>query len=106
MYYENVGGVHFESAMTALRPHGRVAVCGIISKYNDAQAARNKIDIGAMIYTFQRIEGFVATPWLRRERGDFLREMSTWIAEKKFIPDETFYEGIEQWPVAFQSLFV
>ena len=54
MYYENVG-VHFESAMTA--SHGRVAVCGIISKYNDAQAAHNKIDIGAMIYTFQRSRG-------------------------------------------------
>ena len=106
MYYENVGGVHFESAMTALRPHGRVAVCGVISKYNDAEASRNKIDIGSMIYTFQRIEGFVATPWLRRERGDFLRDMSTWISEKKFIPDETFYDGIDQWPVAFQSLFV
>lgn len=106
MYYENVGGVHFESAMTALRPHGRVAVCGVISKYNDAEASRNKIDIGAMIYTFQRIEGFVATPWLRRERGDFLRDMSAWIREEKFIPDETFYDGIEQWPVAFQSLFV
>ena len=106
MYYENVGGVHFESAMTALRPHGRIAVCGVISKYNEAEAAPNKIDIGSMIYTFQRIEGFVATPWLRRERGDFLRDMSNWIQEKKFIPDETFFEGIDQWPLAFQSLFL
>ena len=92
--------------MTALRPHGRIAVCGVISKYNDAELSFNKIDIGSMIYSFQRIEGFVASPWLRRQRGDFLRDMSQWIQEKKVIPDETFFEGIEQWPLAFQSLFV
>jgi len=106
MYFEAVGGIHFEAAMTALRPHGRIAVCGVISKYNDAELSFNKIDIGSMIYSFQRIEGFVASPWLRRQRGDFLRDMSQWIQEKKVIPDETFFEGIEQWPLAFQSLFV
>jgi NADPH-dependent curcumin reductase CurA len=35
MYFENVGGMHFEAAMTALRPHGRVAVCGGIARYNE-----------------------------------------------------------------------
>ena len=106
MYFEAVGGIHFEAAMTALRPHGRIAVCGVISKYNDAERSFNKIDIGSMIYSFQRIEGFVATPWLRRQRGDFLRDMSQWIQSKKLIPDETFFDGIEQWPLAFQSLFL
>ena len=30
-YFENVGGIHFDAAFAALRPYGRVAVCGTIS---------------------------------------------------------------------------
>ena len=47
MYYENVGGVHFESAMTALRPHGAE-----FAHHQQVQHARcpNKIDIGADLH--------------------------------------------------------
>jgi hypothetical protein len=31
MYFENVGGMHFEAAFKALRRGGRIAVCGTIS---------------------------------------------------------------------------
>ena len=35
-----------------------------------------------MIYTFQRIEGFVCSPWMRGDkRADFLRDMSRWMRE-------------------------
>ena len=40
MYFDNVGGIHFEAAMSSLRPHGRVAVCGGISEYNSAELVR------------------------------------------------------------------
>lgn len=36
MYFDNVGGIHFEAAMACLRPQGRVAICGTISSYNEA----------------------------------------------------------------------
>ena len=31
MYFENVGGAHFEAAFNSLRPGGRIAVCGGIA---------------------------------------------------------------------------
>jgi hypothetical protein len=37
MYFDNVGGAHFEAAMMTLRPHGRVAVCGGITHYNEGE---------------------------------------------------------------------
>ena len=37
MYFENVGGMHFEASMKVLRPYGRVAVCGGISMYNEKE---------------------------------------------------------------------
>jgi NADPH-dependent curcumin reductase CurA len=108
---ENVGGMHFEAAMETLRPHGRVAVCGAISEYNykgsglAGTAPPNNIKIANMIYSFQRIEGFVCMPWLKGERGHFLADMSRWLKESKIQTEETFFTGIEAWPAAFAALF-
>jgi NADPH-dependent curcumin reductase CurA len=116
MYFENVGGMHFETAMSALRVKGRIAVCGCIANYNKKTTGDsgqdspggsvfNKINIGDMIYSFQRIEGFVCAPWLKGEKGNFLQDMSKWLKEGKIKVQETHHDGIEQWPAAFQSLF-
>jgi len=105
MYFENVGGIFFEAALKALRPYGRIAVCGCISGYNEKNPPMSKLYIGQMIYSFQRIEGFVCSPWLRGERGNFLKDMSKWLKEGKVKPEETFFKGVESWPLAFRSLF-
>jgi NADPH-dependent curcumin reductase CurA len=104
MYFENVGGFHFEAAFNSLRPHGRIAVCGGISQYN-SHPDLNSINPMKMVYTFQRIEGFVCGPWLSGKKGNFLRDMHQYLREGKLIAQETFFEGIESWPVAFQALF-
>ncbi|KNC75033.1 hypothetical protein SARC_12434 [Sphaeroforma arctica JP610] len=105
MYFENVGGIHFDAAMNSLRPKGRVAVCGGISGYNDKDGPRQEVDILSLIYTAQRIEGFVCTPWLTGQQGNFLGDMSQWIKEGKVKVEETTYNGVEQWATAFNSLF-
>src|SRR5439155_17513068 len=33
VYFDNVGGDHLEAALGALRPFGRVALCGAVSQY-------------------------------------------------------------------------
>lgn len=65
MYFENVGGAHFEAAMKNLAVGGRIAVCGAISQYNDGVPMPSPINIMQMIYTGQRIEGFVCSAWLK-----------------------------------------
>ena len=106
MYFESVGGMHFEAAFNSLRPHGRIAVCGEIAEYSAEHPNLSPISLMKMIYTFQRIEGFVCGPWLRHERGDFISDMSGWIKEGKVkLQEESFTDGLENWPAAFQSLF-
>lgn len=105
MYFENVGGIHFDAAMATLRPHGRVAVCGAISGYNEKEGPKNSLYIGQLIYTFQRIEGFVCMPWLTGAKGNFLGDMSRWIKEGKLKVDETMFSGVGNWAVGFNSLF-
>ena len=105
MYFENVGSYHFEAAFESLKPYGRVAVCGGIANYNEKVYPKVEINPMQMIYTFQRIEGFVCGPWLSGTKGNFLTDMNKWRLEGKLIAEETFFDGIENWPIAFQSLF-
>jgi len=106
MYFENVGGIHFEAALEVLRPLGRIAVCGGISEYNEKNPQGVKLDPMRLIYAQQRIEGFLCARWLTGQEGHFLEDMSTWLKEGKIVVQETTFESIEQWPVAFHSLFI
>jgi NADPH-dependent curcumin reductase CurA len=105
MYFENVGGMHFEAAMATLRPRGRVAVCGQISEYNSAVPALCAFNPLQMVYTSQRIEGFVSFDWLSDPETVFLKRMHAWLREGVLKVQETRHSGLESWPVAFQSLF-
>jgi NADPH-dependent curcumin reductase CurA len=31
--------------------------------------------------------------------------MPVWLKEKKFVAEETRFEGVDQWPLAFRALF-
>jgi NADPH-dependent curcumin reductase CurA len=97
--------MHFDAAFASLRTGGRIAVCGAISNYNLKMPVLNAINITAMIYSFQRIEGFMCGPWLSGARGHFHTEMRKWFAEGKIEVEETVFHGIERWSDAFQSLF-
>ena len=58
-----------------------------------------------MIYTFQRVEGFTCLPYLSGQKLNFLKDMSRWLREGKIVAEQTFFDGIESWPDAFQALF-
>lgn len=105
MYFENVGGMHFEAAINSLRLKGRIAICGQISEYNKSSRSLCAFDPLKMIYSFQRIQGFMCSPWLDGKKGNFLRDMHQYLREGKIIAKETTFQGIESWPEAFRSLF-
>ena len=80
-------------------------MCGGISGYNESSYPLVSINPMAMIYTAQRIEGFVCHPWLTGKQGNFLQDMNAWHREGKVTAEETFFDGLDKWPDAFKSLF-
>jgi len=109
MYFENVGGMHFDAARESLKAGGRIAVCGCISQYNSAGAGLgddcNQLPIGSMIYKQIRIEGFVARRWLFDGVGNYRRDMARYLRQDKVQVTYSFTDGLENWGAAFQSLF-
>ncbi len=104
VYFDNVGGTQLEAALGALRPHGRVIACGAISRYNDQSPSPGPRNLAYVVSKRLRIEGFIVSDHTDRF-GDFLREVTPWVAEGKIRCRETVLEGIELVPAAFAGLF-
>jgi hypothetical protein len=104
VYFDNVGGEQLEAALSALRPFGRVAACGAISRYNDQQPEPGPRNIGFVVTKRLRIQGFIVRDHDARF-GDFLREVGPWVADGKIECRETMIDGIENLPAAFAGLF-
>src|SRR3954466_11433113 len=105
VYFDNVGGDHLEAAIGALNRHGRVAMCGAISAYDASGAEppagpRNLKDaIGKRL----TLRGFIVGDH-RHLRGDFTREIGTWLSEGRIRYRETVVDGLENAPAAFLGM--
>jgi NADPH-dependent curcumin reductase CurA len=104
VYFDNVGGQQLEAALTALRPFGRVAACGAISRYNDQQAEPGPRNLGFIVTKRLRVQGFIVSDHTA-SFGDFLRAVTPWVAGGKIEWRETIVDGIENVPAAFAGLF-
>jgi len=98
VYFDNVGGEQLEAAISALRPFGRVAACGMISSYNEAQPGpRNMIQIVGKRLT---VKGFIVSDSWPRFR-EFVADIAPYLRSGQIVAHESFVDGIENAPQAF-----
>ncbi|MEV4809979.1 NADP-dependent oxidoreductase [Micromonospora avicenniae] len=103
VYFDNVGGDHLEAAISALRPHGRVALCGMISQYNDTVPPAAPRNLAQVIGKRLTLRGFLAGDH-QGLRDQFVQEMAGWLREGRVSYDETVVDGVENAPSAFLGL--
>ncbi|MFG5723963.1 NADP-dependent oxidoreductase [Streptomyces murinus] len=103
VYFDNVGGDHLEAAIGSLRRDGRIAVCGMISVYNDTEPAPGPRNLARLIQTRGRIEGFLVNDH-RDLQPQFVREVGPWVASGRLKYRETVVDGIENTVEAFLGL--
>ncbi len=104
VYFDNVGGDHLDAALASMNTLGRVAVCGMISGYNEPGARTTVHNLANIIYGRITLRGFTAADFPEM-RPAFLREMSQWLREGRVVYRETVLEGIESAPRALIGLF-
>ncbi|MFD8233074.1 NADP-dependent oxidoreductase [Streptomyces sp. NPDC059696] len=94
VYFDNVGGDHLEAAIGSLNEGGRIAVCGMISVYNDTEPAPGPRNLARLIATRGRIEGFLVGDHYDLQ-PQFVQEVAPWVASGELKYRETVVEGIE-----------
>ena len=104
VYFENVGGAHMEAALMAAKPFGRFALCGMISQYNNTDLGEGVRGLVMAVGKSLKLQGFIVSNH-QDMQGQFLKDLSGWVASGKFKGRETVREGIENAPAAFLGLF-
>jgi len=105
VYFDNVGGEHLNAALPRMNPLGRIAVCGMISAYNNFGAISQPVTtLSNMIYNRLTMRGFVFYEF-ESLRAQFLADMKGWLQEGLIHYRSTILQGIEQAPAALIGLF-
>jgi NADPH-dependent curcumin reductase CurA len=105
VYFENVGGEHLNAALPRMNALGRIAVCGMISAYNNFGAVSEPVTtLSNMIYNRVMMRGFVFYEF-ESQRAHFLEDMKGWIKQGRMKYRTTIVQGIEQAPTALIGLF-
>jgi NADPH-dependent curcumin reductase CurA len=103
VYYDNVGGDHLEAAIDVMNPHGRAALCGAISGYDDTEPAPGPDNLGELVKRRVRLEGFLVGD--HPEAADeFAERAGSWLADGRLVHDETVVDGIDHAVEAFLDM--
>jgi NADPH-dependent curcumin reductase CurA len=103
VYFDNVGEDHLDAALWVLNTHGRVAMCGAIARYNDAELTPGPSAIAMVITKRLTLRGFIITDHQDRLPA-MIAEVGGWLREGKLLHAETVVDGLEHAPDAFISL--
>jgi NADPH-dependent curcumin reductase CurA len=92
VYFDNVGGDSLRAAIANLNPFGRIAVCGMISAYNERQPGPD--NLFEIVARKLRVQGFIVSDHAGRERL-FRRHVSGLLRDGAIRHRETTRTGIE-----------
>ena len=104
MNFENVGGPIMDAVFSRLNRNGRMALCGMISGYNDEGPMAGPTDFGRILMNRLTVRGFIVIDYLPRAR-EALTDLGGWIAEGRIQWKDHVVEGLDQAPDALQRLF-
>ena len=101
--FENVGGEIMEAVFGRLNIRARVALCGLISGYNDDAPAGPR-NFGRLLIQRVHLEGFIVLDHFGRA-GEIVPQLAGWMGDGSLKAQETVVEGFEQLPTAINMLF-
>lgn len=108
VYFENVGGAVFDAVLPLLNAKARVPLCGVIAHYNDTALPNGPDRLGLLTRTLLikriKMQGFIIFDDYGHRFGEFVTQMSTWLANGQIKFKEDVVYGLENAPQAFIGL--
>jgi NADPH-dependent curcumin reductase len=102
--FENVGGPIMNAVFERLNRGGRMALCGMISGYNDDAPLAGPTDFGRVLMNRLTIRGFVVIDFLKRAKSA-AADLSRWIGEGRLHWKDHVLDGLDAAPDGLQRLF-
>jgi NADPH-dependent curcumin reductase CurA len=102
--FENVGGELMDAIFARLNVNSRVALCGLISVYNDTEAPPGPSNFRNLLVRRTNLQGFIILDHLGK-LAEVSAQLAEWIADASLEPLETVVEGFEELPSAINMLF-
>ena len=104
VFFDNVGGSTLEIALDHMADHGRIALCGSISGYNDEEPAPGPRNLMLVTTRRLRMEGFIVIDYLDRVQ-EAIEALTGWVMAGEFAWREDVQTGFENIPATLQRLF-
>jgi NADPH-dependent curcumin reductase CurA len=96
--FENVGGVCLDGALACMNPHGRIALCGLISGYEgEAIPIQN---VRTLLVMRLKLQGFIVGEHLDAW-PPALKELGAGVVEGRIKYRESIAQGLAAAPEAF-----
>nr|WP_246315017.1 NADP-dependent oxidoreductase [Kineococcus aurantiacus] len=103
VFFDNVGGDHLEAAVDVFNPHGRAALCGAISGYNDVERPAGPDNLWHLVSKKLTLRGFIVGDHAELS-AEFGEKVAGWFTAGQVVFDETVVDGIENSVEAFLTM--
>jgi len=104
MNFENVGGEIMNTVNSMLNLHGRVALCGLISGYNDQDSSKAQANMVPILINRVKVQGFIISDYASRFQEGAM-QIGQWLMQNRIKYKETIVDGLEKAPDALNMLF-
>ena len=103
--FENVGGEILDAVLPQMNVFGRIALCGLISGYNDTQPPAGPRNIRAVLTQRLRMQGLIVTDWAVRI-PEAIAQLGQWHKEGKLeIREDVREGGVDAFPDVLNLLY-
>jgi NADPH-dependent curcumin reductase CurA len=103
VFFDNVGGEMLDAVLPLMRLHGRIALCGMVAQYNDADHPHGMLNLWQLVVNRVSIRGFITF-----DHPEVLKqaqaELDGWAADGQLKPLANIRDGFEKLPEAFIAL--
>ena len=103
VYFDNVGGDHLRAAISAMNPHGRIALCGAISAYNATTPPPGPNNLYQAIGKRLTIRGFIIGDH-EDLAAEYAQLAAGWLKDGSLKYEETVVDGIDNTVDGFLGL--
>ena len=102
--FENVGGAIMDAVLARMNNFGRVALCGMISTYNDTEPVPGPADFGRILMRRILIKGFIVIDYIPRSAEAFA-ELAPWVISGQLKWKAHVVDGLENAVDGVKRLF-